>query len=166
MSKSTSKWQLKFFFHTRCSQGALACNGCASTCETFLSAIGNFSHGSGLYPNGANCQWIIAPVGVTGVTIRFTSFSTERCCDFVKVYQCSSLACRSKEFLSELSGTYPIAQNITSTTGYVLVHFTTNANTQYPGFIASWTSSVFSPNVSLMHSSNQYHCQTVLWFSG
>jgi hypothetical protein len=74
------------------------------------------------------------------ITISFTDFHTEACCDFVTVYQCTDIACSAKQFLGELYGTYSSPQNLTSTTGYILVHFTSNHAIQYPGFTASWTS--------------------------
>ena len=131
-------------------QEEFPCTGCGSTCKAFVAASGTFSDGSGPYnyPNGADCRWMIAPSGVTEFTINFTAFSSERCCDFVRVYQCTDVACSSKQFLSELSGTYSTAQFVTSSTGLALVHFVTNSDTSYPGFDATWRSS-FSASIAV-----------------
>ncbi len=152
-----------------CTQAPLPCTGCES-CKIYRAASGTFSDGSGSanYPDGADCKWMIAaPNGMSQITISFTEFDTEACCDFVTVYQCTDIECGTKQFLSELYGTYSSPQQITSTTGYVLVHFTTNHATQFQGFTATWTSIAtlsipVMPNVS--HPLCIFVCRRLLFF--
>jgi hypothetical protein len=119
--------------------------GCAG-CQTFTSASGTFSDGSGSdsYRSNANCEWVIAPPGASQITITFTEFSTEDKYDFVKVYQCTSPVCASRELLESLSGTYLNTQVATSTTGYMLVAFTSDGGSNSAGFTASWVDSTLT----------------------
>jgi hypothetical protein len=127
-------------------QGVFPCTGCASTCGTLTDTSGVFSDGSGSsnYANSASCQWMIAPTQATKITITFTEFVTEINNDVVRVYQCTSTACQSVQLVGELSGTYDTAQpqTVISTTGFLLVQFTSNSGTAYSGFTATWSSTV------------------------
>jgi hypothetical protein len=122
-----------------CWQG-LPCTGCGSACGVFTAANGTFSDGSGPsdYSNNVFCQWIIAPSGATQVSINFTALNTESCCDFIRVYECTSLDCAARKEISQLSGTYDTVQTVTANTGYMLVHFTTDASATFGGFTANW----------------------------
>jgi hypothetical protein len=104
-------------------------------------ANGNLSDGSGLlkYPDNANCTWIIAPPAVAAISIRFTELSTQLNKDFVRVFQCSDVACTQQLLLAELSGVYTTPQDMTSSTGYMKVVFTSDSSVNYDGFTASWT---------------------------
>jgi hypothetical protein len=124
-------------------QGTLACTGCASTCGILTAASGTFSDGSGAsnYANSATCQWIIAPTGATQITLTFTEFSTESCCDIVRVYECANMSCQAGvQLVGELSGYYASWQTITSASEFILVHFTTDPSTSQSGFTATWAS--------------------------
>ena len=108
-------------------------------------ATGSLSDGSGsaLYGNNANCKWIIAPPGASEVTITFTEFSTESCCDFVRVWQCTDLLCSSTgPPITSLQGNYGGPKRYTASTGYMMVQFTTDSSITSSGFSATWTSGV------------------------
>jgi hypothetical protein len=127
-------------------QTNLSCAGCGSSCGVLTAAQGTFSDGSGAsnYANSATCQWIIAPTGATQVFVTFTEFSTESCCDILRVYQCATSMCEDAQLIAELSGTYTTAQSqtIMSNTGVLLLQFTTNSGTTALGFTAIWDSVV------------------------
>jgi hypothetical protein len=127
----------------------LPCTGCASTCQVFTGANGRFSDGSGPSNNYASlawCQWIIAPSGATkNITIIFTEFSTEAFYDYVKLYSCSDIECKSAQILREMSGSYSSSQTVISSTGYMLVQLTSDSINSYPGFTATWSSMAASP---------------------
>jgi hypothetical protein len=119
------------------------------------TATGSFSDGSGAspYANNSDCSWIIAPArGSTSIVIIFTSFETMRDSDFVRVYTCTDSSCSVTGLLAELSGNSSDIgpESYTSTTGYMLVSFTSGDGVhQHDGFTASWTSE-FIPPVSML----------------
>jgi hypothetical protein len=121
-------------------QSSLRCKGCASSCRILTSTEGTFSDGSGLevYQESAICEWIIAPTGESRITIRFTTFQTESCCDFVKVYTCNDRTCGSKILLQQLSGSFTTPPSVTANSPYVLVEFISDGSVNFDGFSASW----------------------------
>jgi hypothetical protein len=127
----------------------LSCIGCRSTCRIFSSVNGTFSDGSGssTYDANANCQWIIAPINATKITISFIEIATESCCDFIRVFQCPNLDCQGvqKIKIGELSGMYGSPQTAVSNTGFVLVEFMSDGGNSDNGFTATWTSNAPSP---------------------
>ncbi len=76
-------------------------------------------------------------------TLRFTEFNTQAANDVMRVYQCSDVYCSQQQQLAELSGTYPIAQAMTATTGFMKLVFTSDGSVNLDGFTASW-STVYS----------------------
>ena len=124
---------------------AFPCSGCGSGCGILTGAAGNFSDGSGAnnYGDNANCKWMIAPPRASQVYIKFKDFQTESCCDSVRVWQCLDTSCSGNAtLLSTLQGSYPNGAVVTSTTGYVLVQFTSDFSVTSAGFQAHWSSSV------------------------
>jgi hypothetical protein len=106
------------------------------------SASGNITDGSGAnnYENSSNCAWIIAPsVGARGITLNFTEFETEKSTDWVRVYQCTSSDCLQKDEVAAFSGPKLPSQVARISTGYMLVHFTSDSGHTAAGFTASWT---------------------------
>jgi hypothetical protein len=129
------------FTHSCVSQVSLPCAGCTS-CKIHLAANGTFSDGSGSsnYLDSTSCEWLIAPPGALLITLSFTELSTQAGKDFVRVWQCTDIACSQQLQLAEISGTYSEPQVVTSTTGFMKVAFTSDASVAYDGFTASWTS--------------------------
>jgi hypothetical protein len=116
------------------------CAGCGSDCGLLTATSGKLSDGSGSsnYAKDAHCEWMIASVNQSMITIEFDEFSTQPFSDVVQVFQCSDLSCSQQQQLAELSGRYPSIQSMTSTTGYMKVVFTTDDASEYDGFTASW----------------------------
>ena len=102
--------------------------------------MGSFSDGSGTlyYRNDMNCKWMIAPTGATQITLSFSDFDTESCCDFVRVWQCGNTDCSSsRRLLATLSGSS--RTRVVSQTGFMLVQLITDASVTGSGFAATWT---------------------------
>jgi hypothetical protein len=120
----------------------LLCSGCGSACGTLTSANGTLSDGSGSlsYSNSASCEWLITQLGAVKITILFNEFSTQPDRDFVRVFQCIDKYCSQQQQIAQLSGTYPVVQSVTSSTGFLKVTLTTDSSSSYDGFTASWTS--------------------------
>ncbi len=127
-------------------QESLSCRGCGSSCGLFTAASGTISDGSGQanYPNYANCRWLIAPSGATQITLAFSIYDIENNYDFVRVFECSTIACVSYTTLAQLTGR-ATGVSFTSTTGFLLVQFTSDYLTTAGGFTASWTVGTPSP---------------------
>jgi hypothetical protein len=116
------------------------CTGCGSNCGLLTASSGRLSDGSGSsnYAKDARCEWMIASINHSVITLQFDKFSTQPFSDVVQVFQCSDLSCSQQQLLAELSGMYPSIQSMTSTTGYMKVVFTTDDASEYDGFTASW----------------------------
>ncbi len=126
-------------------QASLICTGCRGACLVFSSEwSGSFTDGSGVsnYPNNANCQWMIIKHAGISITITFTQFSTELGFDFVRVFSCSSSSCASPSELASLHGSLSVPQRFTSSTGFMLVTFTTDGSITNSGWRASWIAQV------------------------
>ena len=105
---------------------------------TVLSSVtGSFDDGSGSgnYGNNQSCYWYISPPCANSVTLSFSSFDTEANYDGIIVYD--DLAATNQ--IAVYSGNN-IPNNITSTTGVMLVLFVSDYSATYSGFSANYTS--------------------------
>ena len=121
------------------------CNGTTILTE----AAGNFTDGSGIfqYHDATNCKWRINPPGATRVTLIFNSFDTEAGNDKVSVYDDLT-----GDLLGQYSGKYTILPPpVTSTSGQMLVMFTTNQTIRGQGWEASYSSNVGTPENDIRH---------------
>jgi len=93
----------------------------------------------GNYQNNADCQWRITAVEVDAVvTLEFTQFSTEQCCDEVFIYDGDST---KAQLIATLNGQLaPPTQRYVSTQRYMFVRFTSDATITNSGFSATYTS--------------------------
>jgi len=70
------------------------------------------------------------------ITLRFENFSTENCCDKVRLYDGNEI---SAPLLAELSG--PVTpSSYASSQRYLYVRFTSDNSVQHKGFSASYSS--------------------------
>jgi hypothetical protein len=146
-------------------QGGYLCTGCNASCALFTAASGSFSDGSpGQYEDNSDCSWIIAPPPqldrTVQITITFTSVNTESGYDYIWVYTCTNISCVSKTLLAQISGDQ--TGSYISTSGYVLVRFTSDKGVKYDGFEAMWTSLSLVRMVLYM----QEACDTCLVHTG
>ena len=126
------------FLLTETVSATVTCSGgclCQPSTGTFSGAI---SDGTSNYADHANCNWLIASSGL--ISLSFSSFNTEACCDFVTINRCtSSSSCEEQvSRLSDSSGS--LGTIYTSSTGYMQVVFTSDYLVGCSGFVGSWSS--------------------------
>ena len=112
---------------------------CSGT-SLLTAASDTFSDGSGesTYGNSSNCKWRIEPPNATSVTVTFSSFNTEASKDLVKIYDPTG----TSTLLATYSGS-SVPSSVTSTSGKMLLIFTSNASTTASGWNASYTSAPY-----------------------
>ena len=106
---------------------------------TFLdNPSGNFDDGSGnhFYNNNSSCRWIIQPPGATSITVNFSAFDTESGADKVNIFDGDNMG---SPLLGSFSG-INIPSSVTSTSGKVLIMFTSDSYLSGEGWEASYTS--------------------------
>jgi len=113
------------------------CNGI----KTLTSVEGVFEDGSGNtdYLNDVDCYWLISPQEpVSSITLEFDRFETESNNDVVTVYDGTT---SSSTILGTFSGT-SLPTSVTSTGDKMLVKFSSNTNTVFSGWHASYKSTL------------------------
>lgn len=132
-----------FFFYS-INQIKAQCSGTT----TLTAASGNVSDGSGTgsYNNNLNCSWLIQPPGATSITLSFSSFNTESCCDHIYIYNGPNTA-------SPLLGSYSgsaIPPTLTSTGGSMYITFITDGSVISTGWEATYSSCSlqFTPTIT------------------
>jgi photosystem II stability/assembly factor-like uncharacterized protein len=111
----------------------------------FTSNTGSFSDRSGnesTYSNNVDCTWLIQPANGGRITLSFSRFSTESCCDAVTVYDGATTSSR---ILGTFRGT-TIPAALTSSGGVMLVRFTTDGSSVSSGWSASYTAGGAAPS--------------------
>jgi len=113
---------------------------CVGTASTSASAGNIYDSGgsSGSYQNNENCQFIINP-GCTGtVSISFSQFATESCCDQLSIYNGTTTA---SPLLGSYAGTN-IPPTLYASSGKMLLVWYSDGSATYTGFSATWTSTL------------------------
>jgi hypothetical protein len=100
------------------------------------------------YGNSESMSAVIAPAGVTSVTLQFTTFSTEQNYDFLKVWSCTAVECSQTSLLGQFSGS-TIPGPLTTNTGVILIQWTSDAENTEFGWSASWSSVVVGGSLLL-----------------
>ena len=116
--------------------------GCIDT--SMLASNGTISNGPSPYGQNIECEWTVH--SDTDISLIFTSFNTKVCCDIITIYNCSdqTLDC----VIARLSGSAVSLTDIhTSSTGVMLIVFTTDGSVQQEGFSANWS---ISPEIVYM----------------
>ena len=126
-------------------RAVVACSGSCSCPSAAAAQSGSITDGSGSYSDGEDCSWVISSVG-SSISISFSQFQTEECCDKVVIYSCSSsnssTSCVSSSELASLSGSsISSSRSWTSTTGYMRVRFTSDSSGTLAGFVGNWATS-------------------------
>jgi hypothetical protein len=122
-------------------QATYACSSGCGYCGSYTTGSGTLSDGSVTwnYASNTTCEWMIV-VPSSSVTMNFYNVDTQAGKDFVRVWQCSDLACTQQLQLAEMSGLGVRDQIMTSTTGFMKVSFTSDASVNFEGFYGTWTS--------------------------
>lgn len=106
--------------------------------QTFTLASGMVDDNTGTkdYMNNADCQKLIQPDGASSITLIFTEFQLENGNDFVRIYDGTSPL---DPLLGEFTGN-DLPEEINSSDGSILIHFTSNDSIRAPGWMASYSS--------------------------
>jgi subtilisin family serine protease len=131
---------------------------------TLTAPSGSFSDGSGSndYGDNADCKWVIKPTNASTVTLSFTTFNVESGYDYVKVYDDTTT---SSTLLGTFTGTV-LPAAVTSSTGRMLVHFTSDNTVTAAGFSVNYTSSSNCGTPTNLSLSAQSSTTTQLSWSG
>ncbi len=107
---------------------------------TLTAASGAISDGSGPYNylDNADCKWSINVSGASYIQLDFSEFKLEQGGDFLKVYDGNNT---SSPLLGTFSGSNLPSQLISSG-NTMLIYFTSNYQTSYEGWEATYTSDV------------------------
>jgi hypothetical protein len=100
---------------------------------------GLITDGPGKYSNGESCTWMIAPEGASEVTLKFLMLNTEEGFDKVHVDSCIDAACSQVSSTQVLSGLYESPPEVTSSTPWMRVTFTSDGSVTRAGFEAVYT---------------------------
>ena len=126
----------------RSSQSASATLSCSGGCgcepQTMITS-GAISDGSGAsnYANGQSCTWIIS--SESEISLTLTSFDTEASYDFVKISTCETASsCIAPKLVASLSGSDSSGNVFISTTGGLLIVFTSDSGVTAAGWAATW----------------------------
>jgi hypothetical protein len=143
----------------------LSVSGMGATEECFGTTIflgiskSAFGDGPGNYRNNKNCRFFIAPPGALEVRLSFTELSLEQDFDWIKVYQGPqqdsaveelsqldpALSSGTFRLLASLTGTRIPSRTIVSTSGNMVVRFSSDSSVGMKGFMASYTSTCCRP---------------------
>ncbi len=93
------------------------------------------------YELNEDMSGIIAPKGATSIRLQFDSFDTEEDYDFVTIKSCTTINCSNTTVLGSFSGS-TIPSPVTSKTGIMLIHWTSDNSVTFSGWSARWNSSV------------------------
>ena len=140
---------------TACPAGAYAASGASTVtcsgscpCPSTAGASGSITDGPGQYDDDASCAWVISNEEAGSISISFSSFSTEKGYDSVRLDSCESssdqVSCESSIELARLTGTSTgqvppsVVGTWTSTTGHLRVTFTSDGSVREDGFVGEW----------------------------
>ncbi len=116
-----------------------AYNMCSATSTTATNSVLYDSGGpDGSYKNSENCSFLIDPGCATSITLTFSSFYLESCCDYLTVYDGSN---SSGTQLLRANGSI-LPKSVTASSGKMFITFTSDGSVTYPGFQATWSSIV------------------------
>ncbi|EFX72247.1 hypothetical protein DAPPUDRAFT_227615 [Daphnia pulex] len=90
-----------------------------------------------LYPHLTDCRWTINVKPGSKVRLLFAFFETQEGSDFLSVYDGTTV--HSKLLLAK-SGSVPTPFVVNSSTNQVMVRFTSDGDTSFPGFLAVYSS--------------------------
>ena len=126
---------------------------CASN-TTLLDGWGTISDGSGRfdYRNNSSCKWKIMPVGASKIVLTPVSFNTEAANDRVQIYDLGTSA-----LLATWSGDYTtLPAPIESTSGSVMVMWTTNGSVRGSGWEISYSPMVGTGEINAFNDLSVY----------
>ena len=117
------------------------CSG--GTSVTITDSTGTLYDSGG--PNGSyldfeDCTLLVAPPCALSITITFSAFNTESCCDPLKIYDGQTVA--APLVLTNQGSTIPAP--VTCTSGYMLIVWHSDLSITSTGYAATWSSVIAS----------------------
>ena len=125
-----------------------------SSSTTLLDGWGRITDGSDRfdYRNSSNCKWKIMPAGATKLILTVNSFNTEQDNDRVQVYDLGTSA-----LLATWSGNYTtLPPPLESTTGSVMLMWTSNGSIRGPGWDISYSPMVGTDETTIFNDLSVY----------
>ncbi len=118
-------------------------NMCSGSNQSTLAAGNLYDSGgpTGNYSDSENCDFLIDNCG-TSITLTFSQFQTEGCCDYLRVYDGPD----ENGILLLTQGGSSIPSPVTAYSGKMYIKFTSDGSVSYAGFSASWTSVIPNGN--------------------
>lgn len=115
-------------------------NLCSGTTTTSALTGNLYDSGgpSGNYNNGENCQLLINPGCAATISISFSSFSTESCCDYIRIHNGPTT---SSPLLGQYQGSTSIP-TLVANAGQMLITWWTDGSVVSSGFAATWSANV------------------------
>ena len=115
-------------------------NMCGTSSSTTSQSGNLFDSGgqSGSYSDGENCSFLIDINCATAITLSFSSFQTESCCDHLYVYDGANSS--GTLLLNAVGSTIP--SSVVAHSGKMFIQFTSDGSSVGSGFAASWMSVV------------------------
>jgi hypothetical protein len=130
-------------------QGGLKCTGCQG-CGVLTAAAATITRSS--YTANSQCEWILAPINATSVSLTVYSSDLEKKYDWVAFYQCAHANCTTNFLIGSVAEPISVRPTFTSTTGFMLVAFYSDYVRQSSsGFSVQYTSQVPIPFLILNH---------------
>jgi len=121
----------------------VTCSGSCECTQSSGTSSGTIYEGYLNYSSSQHCTWSISATNNDDrIAVSFPFFDTEHGQDYVTINECSkvSASCSNASQLARLSGKVSSRDVFTSSTGYIQVVFSTEANNiTRPGFIAVWS---------------------------
>ncbi len=122
---------------------------CSSN-TTLLDGWGTISDGSDRfdYRNSSNCKWKIMPAGASKIVLTVNNFNTEQDNDKMQIYDLGTSA-----LLATWSGNYTtLPPPLQSSTGSVMLIWTSNASVRGPGWEISYSPMVGTEEITVFEN--------------
>ncbi len=133
-----------------------SCSG-TTTLTANTGSITDRTDGLSNYTDNLDCSWLIRPANGGRITLSFSRFSTESCCDAVTVYDGATI---NSQILGTFRGS-SIPAAITSSGGVMLVRFTTDGSSTSTGWAASYTAGGATPPDTTASTARELRIPTV-----
>lgn len=111
-----------------------------SPCRLYCGSgtVGRLEQSPNKYSNNEALAWVIGLQSADHVTLHFTDFDTEGGWDFVSVYSCSGQTCLNPVLMERFAGNN-VPADVTSSTSFIRVEWTSDYSVGFTGWRASWT---------------------------
>jgi Zn-dependent metalloprotease len=109
--------------------------GATDVTNVLAGAIYDSGGEQGNYSNGENYTFLIQPDCADEITLTFSEFETESCCDYLSIYDGIS---STDPLITTLRGSQTLPLSVTATSGSMYLVFNSDYSVTYSGFAANW----------------------------